>query len=115
MYVSLFISKEEMKDVTVQAIRTNCCSDKSEQVTVTLKLQKDNNLGFIVDLMGGSTGYESFIVSKSTIEQMSEKGWLACMGFPKRWDRLEVPANEMIKAFNLWFKDCPDFDFLKVS
>jgi hypothetical protein len=49
---------------------------------------------------GGVTGYESFIIHEAynILEKMKERGWCACMGTDRKYDKLEVSAEEMRKV-----------------
>lgn len=56
----------------------------------------------VFQLLGGSTGYEGFWITKEVIEDYFErpdaKVWLACLGTNYSWPRLEIPIEDMRKA-----------------
>lgn len=52
-----------------------------------------------LELVGGPTGYESFMITDKNVEGITAKGWLANNGTQGRWDRLFIPASEMQRAF----------------
>ena len=74
---------------------------------LTYEIKQNDNGEHSFQLIGGSTGYESFYIEKKdgtwTLEKMAEKGWLACLGTDGSYHRLEIPAGEMAKVWE-WEK-----------
>lgn len=82
--------------------RTDCLT--GEKTRVELGWDSEAGVhGTVFRLVEGPTGYESFYIDKEAIERMSSRGWCACMGdvgcSVPRHDKLEIPAEEMAKAF----------------
>jgi hypothetical protein len=76
----------------------DCWSKKKSIVDLVGKVLQfeDGHLAFYLD--GGPTGYESFRIdenSKPFVQKAIQTGWTACAGMEKRWDKLEIPAEEM--------------------
>lgn len=55
----------------------------------------------VFQLVGGPTGYESFVMHPTTIAAMKERGWRACIGTPGKCNRLLFAADQMKAAFEL--------------
>lgn len=55
----------------------------------------------VFQLIGGPTGYESFIMHDETVTAMKERGWRACIGTPGSYNRLISTADQMKAAFEL--------------
>jgi len=55
-----------------------------------------------LELVGGPTGYESMrpFMPETIMNFGNGKPWLACMGTQSRWDRLIIPAYEMLRIIN---------------
>jgi len=74
---------------------------------LTYEIKQKDNGEHSFQLIGGSTGYESFYIEKkdgqNSLEKMAEKGWLACFGTDGSYHRLEIPECEMAKVWE-WEK-----------
>lgn len=92
----------DARTVQVTAVRTN--SFTSEERTVTVGVYPKGDYLYLV---GGPTGAESMPIDK--LEDVIRAGsWLACMGSPLRWDKLEVPGSELEKvrqSLSTWRKE----------
>lgn len=53
----------------------------------------------LFQLIGGPTGFESFIKNELNVQNLCARGWLANGGTQAKWDRLFIPGEEMRKAF----------------
>jgi len=87
--------------VSVKAERTHCTTKKGKKtvIDVVLALRGD-----AVQLYGGPTGAESFVVHGSgnaDLDRLKEKGWWACAGTQDRWDSLFVPPESMKRAMEV--------------
>lgn len=78
---------------------TSCVTGKESDVTVFFDV-KYRESGKVFQLYGGPTSFESFYITEKSIEALSQ-GWVACIGTSMRWDRLFIPREEMVKAFNI--------------
>lgn len=68
------------------------------QLTVALR-ERDDGVATVLSIKDGAvTGYESFYVSEYLLDLVRDNGWLACAGSEGRFDRLFIPAKEMVKA-----------------
>lgn len=58
----------------------------------------------LIKLEGGSTGFESFYVTKdlSNLEAAAANGWMACSGTPGSWAECFVLVSEMQEVLNLF-------------
>lgn len=54
----------------------------------------------VFQLIGGPTGYESFVMHDETVAAMKKRGWNACAGTPGSYNRLSFTADQMKAAFN---------------
>jgi len=91
-------------------IRTDAWTGKEEKVEVEYEIKpwtfryaaKGDRVLQIT--RGGVTGYESFIIAANgnPLPEMRERGWCACIGTKNRWDKLEIPAEEMGKVLLEW-------------
>lgn len=85
---------------TIEGRLTSCITNETVSKQYAFKISMSRvDKPMIFQLIGGPTGYESFYMHNSTIETMSEGGWVACMGTEGTWDRLEFSAEEMHKVF----------------
>lgn len=92
-------SEPAPRQVAIKAIRTDCYTGQSREVTIGVYLKASSVLNGAVYLYldGGPTGYESMPVAG--LDQAIEgEGWTACMGTDQRWDRLFVPAEELARV-----------------
>jgi hypothetical protein len=90
----------------LKGIRTCAWTGKVTEVELEFEITfweyqdaKSDDLVFQVT-SGGVTGYESFIIHEAdnVLEKMKIHGWCACMGTDKKYDKLEVSAEEMQKV-----------------
>lgn len=90
------------KEIEIIGIRTNCFTNEERIVKITAYL-KDGHHGKVFEISGGPTGYESLYLTPEMVKDFCENGipWVACMGTKKSWDRLVIPNNQMIKAFDV--------------
>ena len=80
---------------------------KGEKANFTINGEPVLNRDDVFKLFGGPTGSESFYIEKGVPERQSKHGWLACAGTPGRWDRLEIPAEEMKRVYLRMQGLCP--------
>jgi hypothetical protein len=93
---------------TIKGILTDCFSGETKEIELEYKIRKNNIGERVFYLLNGVTGYESFSIDNSDYiksiglgfnkEQMIQRGWLACMGTPRKYDKLYIPGSEMEKA-----------------
>jgi len=93
-----------MKGV-IKGIRTDAWDGEKCEVELKYEIKiSDSDSEFLKGkyafhiVEGGVTGYESFIIENGDLNRMASKGWCACMGTNKVWDRLEIDASEMKKV-----------------
>lgn len=53
----------------------------------------------VFQLIGGPTGYESFVMHDETVAAMKKRGWSACAGTPESYNRLSFTGDQMKAAF----------------
>lgn len=66
---------------------------------------RDLTTQYLLQLLGGPTGYESFYVSD--FERFAESrctGWSACAGTPGRWNACYVPPSSMDTVYQTFFR-----------
>ena len=93
------------RGVEVDAIRTNCVTDKQVAMKVLVNKKQAAILSdkqWIWIVKGGVTGYESMRVD--SVREFTFGGWSACAGTKGRWDTLFLPAASMQKI-NEWLKE----------
>lgn len=107
----------------IKGKRTNSFTGYVKDVQLAYTIEISHNEysegKFILQLIGGPTGYEGFIIDDDmkNLEEMAEKGWTACMGTKERWDKLVIEADEMQKilnAFNSSDKVCPHCNYVNM-
>lgn len=88
-----------MKKVTVRRYKCNQRMWANwEEQELEYRVEYDPPLGYYVHLIGGSTGYESISIDLLPVWLDGEtRPWAACVGTLGAWDRIEVPASEMLK------------------
>lgn len=100
---SKYLDTEEKtrKTIEISGLRTNCFSGESFTVTL-LAFLTDGLHGKVFKIDNGPTGYESFYLDENIIKIFRQEGkpWVACMGTSRSWDKLVIPNEEMIKAFD---------------
>ncbi len=94
----------------LKGILTNCITEEVTTVELEYEIIEqfgENPEGIInknerrlFRLINGVTGYESFYIDSdlNNVKRMCEKGWCACAGTKGSWDKLVVPAEEMLKV-----------------
>jgi len=93
------------RGVEVDAIRTNCVTDK--QVTMKVLVNKKESSTYpgewwVWIIKGGVTGCES--IRADDVREFTFGGWSACAGTKGRWDTLFLPAKSMQKIAE-WLKE----------
>ena len=92
----------------MRGMRTNCLTGEKREVVLDYKIVELQDGQRIFQLIGGPTGYESFYITDGVIADYTDPStecWVACMGDvgykSPRYDRLEIPAEEMRKALGV--------------
>ena len=86
----------------IWGVRFHHTTGKPRTVQLLAKLVDNETLGKVVQLDGGSTGYESFCLegtSAANLERMKSGGWWACIGTFGQWDALYIHKFQMRKLF----------------
>ncbi len=85
--------------MNIKGILTNCVTNEEREVELEYVISLRNGER-IFSLLNGVTGWESFHIDNqyTNLNDMKESGWLACIGTPRKYDKLFVPAEEMQKA-----------------
>lgn len=86
-----------MKIKAKRASRYPPYAEKVVEIEVSTEERAGGLVFFIKD--GGVTGYESFYVDPDAVKEMKYWGWIANFGTPGKYDRMEIEAEEMNKAF----------------
>jgi len=83
----------------IEGVQFDCRSGRPRPVQVQAELLVHPNLGRVVEIRGGVTGYESFCLDSAgpDFEQMKRRGWWACAGTPGSWDGLYFHGLQMEK------------------
>lgn len=84
----------------IQGIRCSCRDKFKTAWPVTIRYGIERrDPDYWLRLEGGPTGYESIrLFNLETIKAfMDGKSWEACFGTKHRWDRLIIPASEMLR------------------
>lgn len=87
----------------IQGIRYSCRDDfkTARPVTLEYKIER-RDTDYWLKLKGGPTGYESARIFMPVAIQAFKDGkpWWACFGTKSRWDRLIIPAAEMLRIID---------------
>ena len=84
----------------IQGIRYSCRDGFKTARPVTMRYKIDRrDMEDWLRLLDGPTGYESMRLFLNDAIQnfMAGKYWLACMGTMGKWDKLIIPASEMLR------------------
>jgi len=83
----------------VKGIRFDAWDKSESERDIIYFIKKGYDERHWVYLLNGVTGYESIAVERIK-EPCIEgcKGWIACMGTDRRWDKLIIPHEEMDKV-----------------
>ncbi len=88
--------------ITLTATRTDCVTKEQREVSIGLELEQGVHGPIISITKGSVTGYESFYYEDFLKHWDKDKAWCACAGMTGKWDKLEIPSSEMIKAMNFF-------------
>jgi hypothetical protein len=89
-----------MDSITIKPIRcerTNSFDTVTSVIELAYEIREghfDNKVK-ILALLNGPTGYESLPLTTENIAAAAEYGWVACIGTPKQYDKVFVPADEI--------------------
>lgn len=65
----------------------------------------DENSQYLLQLLGGPTGYESFYIRDfEHFAKIYSAGWSACAGTPGRWNACYVPPASMLTVYQTFFR-----------
>lgn len=88
-----------MDRFTVTAERTDLTTERTREVSVSLRVvSKEDGQVWIV-MEGGPTGHESIQATDHVVRTLQTRNWVACFGARGQWDRLVVSAYEMRRFF----------------
>ncbi len=75
--------------------RTDLSTDVETLVTMDCEIRTKVSGERWFYIFPGVTGYESFELTKESVEDVCKIGWVACKGTKGSWDRLVIPAEEL--------------------
>jgi len=83
---------------TIKGKRTNLTTQEVSEVELSYYVELGSLFRLWFHIQPGVTGYESFEFCPDANSNIKLKGWVACVGTPGSWDRLEISPEEMTAA-----------------
>lgn len=88
---------------SVTLIQTHCSTFDRAAVEGYVAVLRLTDGRVLLDLLGGSTGYESRYLSEAELQNPTalDCGWSACAGTPGRWHGCYLPAQYLRETYAL--------------